>query len=118
MNEQSFDAEHPSIPSNQIDLPVAITRDGQESVSLREMLAGDRLDVIPTDELTDEQLTRLTKQRIESQWSFKLRTLRFGSIDKETAIRELDAGSHVAESLKTIEKYTIKFALKLLEKAD
>jgi hypothetical protein len=90
-------------------LPAGFLPGGRRFATLRDVLAPD-VATVDGDQLTADQLRRLTISRIRRQRQFKFSVLGEGPIGKARAIAAVREGSSLGEFFLLVERKTIELA--------
>lgn len=102
--------------AEQLQLVAGFSEDGTEMITLEQLL---QMKIALLAQISKEQQSRLTIERIKAQKEFKIAFLQDGitrEFDKEGAIKEITKGSAEGEQLVRIEMKAIQFAFREAKK--
>jgi hypothetical protein len=102
-----------TIPPEQMELPVTFDAGGKP-VTLREVMTPGHGSVLSPASLSPAKRAELTVKRIEAQPKFEVAMVGGGIVNKERAIKEVEAQSDIGKVLTEIEQRVIQ---NLLEQA-
>lgn len=99
-----------SVPIEQLNLPVSFDPDGN-MVTLKEAMRPSHGSVLSFAALSPDRRAELTIKRIEAQPEFEVAMVGGGIVDKQRAIREINARSGIGRTLIEIEQRVIQHLL-------